>query len=153
MFAQMVRAFEEGTPNVMSQIFEKLYRRIHTSHACRKKIYIGTKETQRTMNAFFYTFNKESKQFQFYKAESEFNNEAGVFARRCSTRLLPRNDFDWNLVGVHKYMYDCDEIEIIPAKDVRGKAIEVKDYLISISNGLLRESGTHVRTDKPKTQG
>lgn len=147
MFAQMTRAFKVGTWNVMAQLFENMYSRLLASHACRKTIYIGPNLTQDTANddSLFYTWNEEDG-YEFYTALTVFHWQSGVQAYKISVDEVPEtrgDQYPWHKVGLFQYgvVHNADQSVHVPAAKVKGKAIQVDNYIMSIANGLLRESG------------
>lgn len=151
MFAQLTRAYVPGSHNTLSQMMEKIYTRLLSSHACRKQIYIGPEETDHIDDSLFYTWTKEAGH-KFYKAISVFHPEHGVAARRIVHVEEEETNLAWKEVGLYYFMTESDQIVQIPADRVKGKAIRVDKYIMSVSNGLLRESGRSRKVDLEERQ-
>lgn len=145
MYSQLVRAFTCGSPNTLAQAFENIYLRLLASHACRKRVYIGPNTTDTRDDSLFYTWSAEEG-YKFYKALTEYDELTGIEAYRIS-HLGHEDTYDWEAVGMGEWGPICDDKVIkVPAKEVKGKAIHVGRYVLSIGNGLLRESGRSVKS-------
>jgi len=149
MFAKLQRVGKPQSNNPIKVQFNCIYSSWKLGHACQKSLLISppaNKTTTSYDDSFFYTF--EENEYAFFRA-CKVQHDSVLAHKVIIERKKP---FDssrygqllWHHVGVFTYIRVETESQPLETKriDIRGKAIVVEGLIMTIANGLLRETAT-----------
>lgn len=149
MFSKLQRVAKPNTRNPIKVQFESVYTSWKTGHACQRSITIAPESKKKTVTAddsLFYTLRNDK--YNFYKTCDR--DGYSVKAHRIALGNGPNIDptyydfFPWYRVGVFTFVRVRDEEDpvTIHRSEIAGKAIIVHDLIMTVANGLLRETST-----------
>lgn len=139
MFASLKKAYVSGTTNVGKQCLENmLLSKKYRFHSCVRNLLFRDKSTSKTNDTLVYVF--QNNQYTFFKIDCKRNND--LICKKISTTNLPqtRDGYQWGSVGVFQFLFIGSEETILNCDDISGKAICVKDWILSVPSATLREN-------------
>jgi uncharacterized ubiquitin-like protein YukD len=138
MFAILRTKFEVGTRNPVKQIIKGVLNRYRISHTCRRRCHVRMKNTMKSDDRLFYTWDATDG-YAFFCAQSVGKDSIKAYRVESTDSLL--GHAPWGRVGVFKYLgLTKDTVVIISKKDIAGKAVMVGDTLLSMSENVLVET-------------
>lgn len=138
-YSEIRNSFTPGTQSTLKQIFKKvLIKRYLGHHCCQTSIRYSDKESAMANDTLIYCYQDGTH--KMYKIIE--NNEDHVMCNRqgkykCTFKEMP--NIDWASVGVYTQGPTSDRIKKIMKKNICGKVIKVKQFLITCPNNVLRE--------------
>ena len=139
-YAELRQAFQAGTVSVLKQMFQNviLKRMLSTPHVCQEKIYYKEKDTALECNSLVYVYKE--KRHVIYKINSIDKDRFSCNQMGNHDVSLPNTGMlNWSTVGVYRKGPLSHEEVIIDRKEIAGKVIRVKQYLITCPVEVLRE--------------
>ena len=142
-YGEMRNCFVPGTISPLKQIFSKvLLKRILGNHCCEIPISFADHETSLQNDTLIYVW--EDNCHNMYLIKEVQDNQL-----ICNTIEKEEIEFEevpttiklnWKAVGVYKKIAVREEEEIIvDKKHVSGKVLQVKEFLLTCPNNVLRE--------------
>lgn len=143
-YSEMKHLFHPGTSSTLKQILKNtMMKRSLEPHCCTKPIKFSCKKPVGEgleNNSMIYVFN-ENNEHDFYNIigindDDSFEcNPQGRFRYDCP--LTP--EIDWSSVGVYKKGPSSLNVKKIMKKEVHGKVVVVKNFLITCPLNVLNE--------------
>lgn len=149
-FAEMKHLFHPGTVSPLKQILANCFmKRLLEYHCCEKSTYYSPEKKPVPGKKF--NPGKETNHLVYVHSE---NNKTTIYSIveiiddqtfRCNTQgkfavkmqLTP--EYDWSKVGVFRVGPISEEDHYILKKDIAGKVLKVKNYLITCPLNVLHE--------------
>ena len=140
-YSELRNLYQPGTLSTTKQMLSNCYmKRQLEKHNCQKSIHYDIEKQGKENNSLVYYMDQNNK-YQFFKIIKVHNN--GNVTCNPQGRQLYNNDLvknlKWEQVGVFKLGPFSNEEIILPIKKIEGKAIKVKNLLITCPNNVLRE--------------
>lgn len=138
-YGEIRNSFTPGTPSNLKQIFKQIImKRTLGYHCCQNSIYYSDHETALQNDTLIYTFeNGTHKMYKIFKVEETFLVCKQLGRYNYVFKEMPK--LNCSHIGIYtKGLLSSEEINI-PKKKVKGKVIEVLNFLITCPNNILRE--------------
>ena len=137
-YGEVRNSFVPGTNNTLKQIMSNIMmKRVISHHCCERDIYISEKDTALECNSMIYTFS--DLQYTFYKVQNVNGDELLCVEIEKLACSFPDVKMNWSIVGVFKKGRVLSENVTISRKNVKGKVLELNEFLISCPTNILRE--------------
>ena len=138
-YSEMRTSFVPGTQSTLKQILSNvLLKRIIVDHKCQNDIYISAKNPPRECNNLIYTFHQNV--YTIYLVKSVNNNLLTCQIQDTLTCSFPETPtLNWGIVGVFKKGELLPDEVVIERQQVKGKVLNVKNYLLTCPINILRE--------------
>lgn len=143
-YAEMKNLFHAGTTSPLKQILQNtMMKRILENHCCKKPITFSPKKDPKKgleNNYSIYIYNDQNK-YDLYNIIEDNGDGTfkctpqGRFVYKC--QLTP--EIDWSSVGVFKVGPSGSNVTTLHRKDIHGKVIKVKNFLITCPINILNE--------------
>ena len=149
-YSELRNLFHPGTVSPLKQILQNCFmKRLLENHHCEKTTFynvekkpvIGKKyNPPKENNHLIYTVSEDYK-VHMYEIDEILDSNTfrckiqGKFKLKLS--LTP--EYDWSSVGVYRTGPVSEEYHTIERKNIRGKVLKVKNYLITCPNNVLHE--------------
>ena len=150
-FSRLRAAIRSGTPNVESQLVERLFlynSRRPEAHSCDRILKFASEAKSRRDDTLIYTW-KENTGYQFYRITEVHNSEVAAVRLNCSeyrvtfTSKMTRRPvvINFSEFGVAVYNTDSDTQPrvILQKSQIKGKAVRCHSYVSTVARGLLNE--------------
>lgn len=138
-YGEMRQCFVPGTVSTLKQIMSNvLMKRVVANHNCKKDIFISPNNTAMECNNLVYLF--KDRQYHIYKVISVEENEYVCVkqkTKKCTFREIP--NLNWSLIGVFVANGECNTHETIPKQQIKGKVLNVNNFLITCPLNVLLE--------------
>lgn len=145
MFSKLQRVARPESRNPIRVQLDSVYSCWRAGHACQKSLTVAPEgKNVKFDDSLFYTFAKGT--YTFYKVMA--GREDCVLAHKVIVgEFVDRQrygNFSWKRVGVFTFVRVKDEEDAVLIKkvDISGKAILVVDLIMTVANGLLRETAS-----------
>lgn len=139
-YGEMRHAFVPGTVSPLKQIMKKIMlKRILSPHCCQTPIYYSPKTTSLENNSIVYSW--QNNEHHIYSI-LEIIDKDHFLCFKVEKNPVQFNDtptLNWTQIGVYGKGETSNEPIVVKKSDVRGKVIEVMDYLYTCPNEVLRE--------------
>lgn len=138
-YSELRNSFVPGTPSPLKQIFSNvLLKRALENHKCKQDIYYSAKDSPQECNSLVYLF--EQRKYILYKI-IDINEDIFTVNEQ---EYLPCNfpetpSLNWDVVGVFMKGNLKNEMVTIDRNSIKGKVLEVQNYLITCPANVLRE--------------
>lgn len=116
-----------------------LLHRAIEGHVCKRSIRLRPDQTEKTDDSLFYTFEGG---YQFWQVKEVQGN-----AYKCAKILIEEHPYDylglflpWNQVGCFLFKTVTLETQVFTLDDVVGKAMRVKNWILTVPNESLFEA-------------
>ena len=149
-FAEMRNLFKPGTVSPMKQIMQNCFmKRILEHHKCEKSTYFcaekkpkpGVKfNPPKENNSLIYVYSENHK-LDMYSIKEVIDEDtfSCQIQGKFNANIPLAIEYDWSKVGVFKVGPLSQECKIIKRKDISGKVMIVKNYLITCPLNVLHE--------------
>ena len=137
-YAELRRSFAPGTPNPLKQIFQTvLLKRVLRAHSCNPPVYFSPKDTPLESNSIIYVF--QDSKHEFYKIKEVLDSGNFMCVKIGKYPVSFNDSLPGNSVGVYGKGPITSKQTLIPRKKCSGKAIIVKNLLITCPSNILEE--------------
>ena len=138
-YGELRNSFVPGTPSCLKQIMSNVFiKRAITNHRCRNEIYISPKNTSMECNNIIYCYEQQT--YKIYVVNEIVGNILTCQKQETLECFFPETpSLKWGLVGVFKKGNLLDNPVQIQRKNVKGKVLNVLDYLITCPLNVLLE--------------
>ena len=138
-YGEMRHSFVPGTPSTLKQILSNVFiKRVLVDQKCKNDIYISVKNTPLECNNLIYTFERNN--YNMYVVKSiEGNNLTRQIQDKLPCIFPETPTLNWGIVGVFEKGNLLPDEVVIDRSSVKGKVLNVKQYLITCPLNVLRE--------------
>ena len=138
-YGEVRNCFTPGSVSPLKQILQNIYmKRILSNHLCYNPVTVTAYDTPLESNSMVYTYS--SATYNFYKVIDIQGDELTCYKQgKYKSETAELSTVDWSLVGVFLKGGILKEETKINLKNVKGKVINVQEYLITVPNNVLRE--------------
>jgi hypothetical protein len=141
-YGELRHSFVPGTVSPLKQILQTvILKRKLTSHCCSETIHYSPKDTALECNSLVYKFvDGKHILYKILAIDKNYPNTLSC-VRQGKFRYYSDHatDIDWSSVGVYKLGGLYDNVENVDRRDISGKILKVKNYLITCPLNILRE--------------
>ena len=140
-YSELRNLYQPGTNSTTKQMLSNCYmKRQLENHNCQKSIFYDIQKQGKENNSLVY-YMDENNSYKFFKI-IKVNNNGSVTCNPQGKHLYTNElvkDLKWEKVGVFKLGPFCNDEIILPITKIEGKALQVKNLLITCPNNVLRE--------------
>lgn len=149
-YSEMRNLFKPGTVSPLKQILQNSFvKRLLEYHCCEKTTFFNVQKKPKEgkkfnppkeRNDLIYTLNENYDISMFVIVEIIDDDHFRCHVQgRFKLKLSLTPEYDWSNVGVFKLGPISEELHVIKRNDIRGKVIQVNNYLITCPNNVLHE--------------